>query len=202
MEDKQILMTSKVSNILAVTLIIISAVLLRLIPHLPNFTPIAAMAIFGGVYLSKKWSLVLPLTIMLISDYLLLYIHPFGSPTVDFSKLQPIQALVHSTTFFVYLSFLISGFLGTILKNISKLYTPIFSLVASIQFFIITNLGVWLTVGTYPKTLEGLLTCFVVAIPFFKNTIMGDLFYTGLLFGSLAAFRLIFRLKFANLYKS
>lgn len=174
-------MKKNLSTIIYLLVIFIAAVTLRLLPHPPNFTPISAIAIIGGAYLSKKWSLLLPLSIMLISDYLLLYVHPFQNPVVNFSKIYPPQALFHSTTLFVYLSFIISGLLGKFLCSSKKVFITLkVSLLASVQFFIITNFGVWLTVGTYPKTLSGLIFCYTAAIPFFKNTLAGDLCYLSL----------------------
>lgn len=139
-------------------LIILFGVLLRLVPHLPNVVPITAIALFGGMYLNKKYALFLPLIIMLISDFFLGF---------------------HDTIFFVYLGFFISGLLGLwVSKRKTAEKILIVTLVASTQFFIITNLGVWLVGHMYPKTLQGLTQCFVMAIPFFRNTIMGDLLYT------------------------
>lgn len=144
--------------------IIVFAVTLRLLPHPPNFAPIAAMALFGGCHLAKKYALVIPLLAMLISDLFLGF---------------------HSTMPFVYGSFLATGLFGIWLKN-HKSVLNVFgvSLFSSILFFLVTNFGVWLSGGLYPKTLQGLLDAYVMAIPFFRNTIIGDLFYVGLFFGS------------------
>src|SRR5690242_6493987 len=86
--------------------IILLAVLLRLVPHMPNFAPISAMALFGGVYLGRKYALIVPLIVMILSDYLLLYINPFTSPMINFAHLYSPQYLFHSITFVVYGSFL------------------------------------------------------------------------------------------------
>src|SRR5438270_541166 len=116
--------------------IIFLAVLLRLVPHMPNFAPISAMALFGGVYLGKKYALLVPLVIMAVSDYLLLYINPFGSPVANFSHVYPLQSLLHSTTLAVYGSFCVSGMVGIWLKN-HKTPANIIgaALFSSIQFF-------------------------------------------------------------------
>jgi uncharacterized membrane protein len=144
-------------------LIIIFAVGIRLLPHPPNMVPIAAMALFGGVYLNKKYSLVIPLVAMFISDIFLGF---------------------HSTMPYVYGSFVLTGFIGIWLKK-HKTTKNIFcsSLIASILFFVITNFGVWVE-GWYPRSLSGLIECYVMGIPFFKNTVFGDLFYSGLFFGA------------------
>ncbi len=92
--------------------LIIGGAFLRLMPHIPNFAPITAIALFGGVYLNKKYALVIPFLAMLISDYLILYINPFGNPMIDFHKIYPLTGIFHSTTPYVYGSFLISGLIG------------------------------------------------------------------------------------------
>jgi hypothetical protein len=81
-----------------------------------------------------------------------------------------------SITFFVYFAFLIVSFIGTQSKKPSFLAI----LISSISFFIITNFGVWI-LGGYPKTWTGLATCYTMAIPFFKNSLMGDFFYSGVM---------------------
>lgn len=145
-------------------LIIFISVVLRLLPHPPNFAPITAMALFGGAYLNKRYALVVPLLAMFISDLYLGF---------------------HSTIFFVYGSFLFSGAIGLWLRAHKSLANvAATSLTCSVVFFIITNLGVWLTTNLYPHTINGLIKCFVLAIPFFRNTLLGDLFYTTLFFGS------------------
>ncbi len=147
--------------------LIISGVLLRLIPHVPNFAPVSATAIFAGVYLNKKLALLIPLITMAVSDYLL-------SPT----------AMFHSTTFYVWGSLMISGSIGLWLKKRKK---PIFiigaSLFASLQFFLITNFGVWAT-GMYDRGLDGLIQSYIMGIPFYRWTLLGDLFYTTVFFTS------------------
>lgn len=145
-------------------LIITVAVVLRLVPHPPNFTPIAAIALFGGTYLDKKYALIVPLLIMLISDFFL------G---------------LHQTMVFVYGSFLLTGLIGLWLKKHKNLRNILLATMSSsVLFFVITNFGVWLIWDFYPKNPAGLLQSYFLALPFFRNTFLGDLFYTGLFFGS------------------
>lgn len=163
--------------------LIISGVILRLIPHLPNFTPIGAMGLFCGAKLNKKAFLII-LATMAISDYLLLYINPFSEKFIDFTTLYPPTAFIHSTTIFVYGSLLLNILIGKIFMT----YTPINRLIgmpflASVQFFLITNFGVWVT-GMYNSGVEGLLQSYIMALPFFKYTILGDFFYTAIFFGT------------------
>jgi len=145
-------------------LIIAIAVGLRLLPHPPNFAPIGAMALFGGAYLNKKYALIIPLIAMFISDIFLGF---------------------HSTMLYVYGSFLLIGAMGIWLGQRKSIHTIIgVSFVSSLMFFVITNFGVWFVGGLYPKTLSGLIDCYIYAMPFFRNTIIGDFVYTGIFFGS------------------
>ncbi len=152
----------KTQNFISPLLIIAIAVVLRLIPHPANFAPIGAMALFGGAYLNKKYALAVPLLAMFVSDLFLGF---------------------HNTMGFVYGSFLFIGILGLWLrrhKNVRNVIGAAF--VSSILFFLITNLGVWLVSNIYPKTVAGLIECYIAAIPFFRNTLVGDLFYTAMFF--------------------
>jgi hypothetical protein len=155
------------NRFLLLTLIIIGAALTRFLPHPPNFSPIAAMALFGGVYFTnKKWSFIVPMGAMLMSDLFL------G---------------LHGTLFFVYASFALVAMLGIWQQNNIRLLTlPLLSVASSILFFIITNFGVWATgsYGLYPMTIEGLQAAFVAGLPFLRNTMAGDLVYVTILFGS------------------
>lgn len=170
-------------NALTIFFIISSAVLLRLFPHVPNFAPIGAMCLFGGVYLNRKYAAGIILLTMLFSDYLLLYIHPFSAQVFTFSRIYPLTALLHSTTMYVYGSFLIIVGIGMWLKKHQSLQnTMLASLSASLLFFLITNFGVWAG-GMYSRNLAGLWESYVMGLPFFRATVFGDLFYTGLFFG-------------------
>lgn len=165
-------------------LIIFSAVLIRLFPHAPNFAPIAAMALFGGTYLNKKVSLFIVFATMLISDYLLLYFHPFSSHLVNFSKFYSPLSMFHSTTLFVYGSFFVVALIGIWLqshKNFKNILAA--SLFSSILFFLMTNFGVWAQ-GAYSRDITGLWQSYVMGIPFFRYTLIGDLLYVGLFFGT------------------
>jgi len=146
------------------TIFILLAVILRLIPHIPNVAPIAAMALFGGVYLNKWYALLVPLVAMFLSDIFLGF---------------------HASMPMVYGSFLITGFLGLWLKNHKSLpIIALTSVTSSLIFFLLTNFNFWYVTPLYPKTFSGMIEAYVMAVPFFRNTIIGDLLYTGVLFGS------------------
>lgn len=140
---------------LIIAIIMLAAVLTRLVPHLPNFTPVTAIALFGGLYISNKiLAYALPLIIMFISDIFL-----------GFS----------SITLFVYAGFMLVTLIGTLRKK-SNILT-IF--MGSLSFFIVTNFGVWLL--GYPKTWTGFVECYTLALPFFRNSLLGDFFYSGIM---------------------
>lgn len=139
-----------------ILLFIVIAALFRLLPHLPNVTPVTAMALFSGVYFTnKKYAFLIPLFAMFLSDIVL-----------GFSYI----------TLFVYASFVLVSYIGYASKKI-KITTILLS---SISFFVITNFGTWL-IG-YPKTLEGFLECYTLAIPFFRNSLIGDFFFAGVMY--------------------
>ena len=146
---------------------IIVAALLRLVPHPPNFTPIAAMALFSGAYLGRgDLAFVAPLAALVFSDLVLGF---------------------YPEAMFVYVSVAATVLIGrTLAKHRTILRVGGAALASSVLFFIVTNFGVWLVMDYYPKNLAGLAACYVAAIPFFQNTLAGDLFYTGALFGGFA----------------
>lgn len=157
-------MTANHSRIIALVSAIALAATLRLIPHPPNFTPIGAMALFSGAYLGRRpLAFIMPLAALFFSDLVLGFYHGV--------------ATVYSATALVVLI----GYFA--LDRVTPLRVGLAALVSSVLFFVITNLGMWLFSGFYPTNLGGLETCFVAAIPFFQNSVAGDLFYATLLFG-------------------
>ncbi len=151
--------------------IILIAALMRLVPHPANFAPVAAMALFGGAYLPKKYALALPLLVMAISDVFLGF---------------------HSTILWVYGSYVLIGVLGMRLRNAVHPSAVFFTTVSSsLLFYLMTNFGVWITTGMYEKTWEGLLQCYVMGLPFLRNTLLGDGFYSALFFGGYYLFNKI-----------
>lgn len=145
---------------------ILFGALLRVIPHPANFAPIGAVALFGGVYLKNKWhALALPLAAMVISDVFIGF--------DDF-----ISRIV------VYGSFLLMGLIGLWIRNHKNVFTVAGgSVLGSTLFYLITNL-VWLySTKMYPHTWAGQIASYTNALPFFRNTLLGDLFYVGVLFG-------------------
>src|SRR5947207_1514643 len=122
-------------------LIILIAVVARLVPHIPNFTPIAATALFGAAYLPRRWAFILPLVAMLISDYFIGF---------------------HSTMVYVYGSFVLTAFAGLWLRDHKNLRNIIgTALFSSTLFFLITNFGVWAE-GAYARNISGLFESYAM----------------------------------------
>ncbi|HEY7208769.1 MAG TPA: DUF6580 family putative transport protein [Bryobacteraceae bacterium] len=152
----------------------IAAALLRLVPHPYNFTPVGGIALFGGARLKGWQAYVIPLLAMLITD-------PILSSMAGYPMYSP-------ATLIIYFSFLIYVVLGRFLigNSTNPLRIGAVALAGSVQFFLITNLFVWMGDKTYPHTLAGLASCYVAALPFFSRTLVGDLFYAGVLFTAYA----------------
>ncbi len=157
-------------NILLVFVLILFAAFTRLIPHAPNFTPVISIALFAGAYLQKRFAFLVPLAAMLMSDVIIGFYSPVSMA-------------------FVYGSFLLIVVLGLAMSGkVSMMRIGGFSLIGAVLFFVLTNFGVWLVPGsTYPKTLAGLVECYIMAIPFFGNTVVSAIVYSAALFGIYAA---------------
>ncbi|MFQ5447011.1 MAG: DUF6580 family putative transport protein [Saprospiraceae bacterium] len=163
-------------------LIIFIAALYRLVPlafnvpALSNFTPIGAMALFGGAYFGRKYAaFLLPFLALWLSNLIL--------DNVFFARYY--DGFAWFTNWEVYLAFALIVVLGIfLLKKVSVMRLLGASLFASILFFLVTNFFVWFSGTMYPKTAEGLFTCYVAAIPFFGNTVAGNLFFVAVLFGA------------------
>jgi len=146
---------------LALSLILIG-ILLRFAPHAPNFTPVAAIALFSALYLPRKYALVAPLLLMVVSD---LFIG------------------MHNVVLFTWGGFILITYLGFGLKS-NKSFSRIMatSLVSSIAFYIVSNFGVWV-MGWYPHTLKGLITSYIMALPFLRNFTLATLCYVAVFVG-------------------
>lgn len=152
------------------------AALMRLAPHPWNFTPVAAMALFGGAVLRRPlFAFGVPLLALLASDVVL--------------NLWHVGNALAPPNLWVYGSFIMIGLMGYGLgrgRSVGTLAAA--SVSGSVLFFGVTNLGVWAGGILYPRTAEGLAACFTAALPFFANTLAGDLFWNTVLFGGFYAF--------------
>jgi hypothetical protein len=160
-------MTSNHARLIALLSAIAAAAALRLVPHPPNFSPIDAMALFSGAYLGRRaLAFVAPLGALLLGDAIIGF-HPYMWAT--------------------YLSVALIVLLGWVVQaRISPVRVGAAAVASSVLFYVVTNFSVWLGSSVYPQTLSGLAACYVAAIPFFQNTLAGDLFYSALLFGGFA----------------
>ncbi len=146
----------------ALTMVILGA-LVRLIPHPWNFAPVGGLSLFAGARLRGWQAYMVPILLMLITD--------------------PFLGGFSITTPFVYLSFLINVWVGQRLLRSSE--SPIkigaAAVFSSAQFFVLSDFGSWL--GYYAHTWNGLVACYVSAIPFYPRTLLSDLLTSGVLFG-------------------
>lgn len=151
--------------IFVISAILVAAVM-RLVPHYPNFTPVAAIAIFGGAYINRKsLAFLLPIIAMFISDMIIGF---------------------HTTMLAVYAGMIASVGIGMMLRNKVKVGNVIIASVSSsLVFFLITNFASWYTgLMPYSKDFAGLMAAYVAGLPFFNTSLLGDLFYSTVLFGS------------------
>lgn len=162
------------TRLLVLCAFVLGAAMSRLLPHPPNVTPIAAMALFAGAYFSsRKLAFALPLLAMLLSD-IVLAATVYGGMAL---RSQPI----------IYACMAATVALGILLRRSkSPANVACATLGSSVMFYLVTNLAVWAFGSLYPKTWTGLITCYTAAIPFFRNSIAGDVCFVVLLFGGFA----------------
>lgn len=161
-----------------VSILILLAALSRLLPHPSNFAPVSGMALFGAAYYGKRyWAFVIPIASMWLSDLIL--------NNVVYAEYFDHFVWFYSGSVFTYGAFILIVLLGmVVLKRVGLVNLMLSALGASVIFFIVSNFGVWFSGTMYPKNMNGLLACYTAGLPFFKNTILGDLVYTGALFGA------------------
>jgi len=155
--------------------IVVAAALARLAPHPPNVTPIAAMALLGGAcFIDRRLAYLLPLAAMFLSDLVLGYTR-YGAFRLLAS--QPV----------VYACILATAALGHLIKDRRSVWqVGSATLAGSILFYVVTNFAVWAGGHLYPMTGSGLAACYLAAVPFFRNSLVGDVVFTTVLFGGLA----------------
>jgi hypothetical protein len=155
-----------VARALLIAAMIVFAGIIRIVPHPWNLAPIGAMALFSGAVIRNRLlALVLPLLAMLAGDAF-----------IGFHILMPV----------VYASFLISILIGFRLREhrtLARVGGAVFA--GAVQFFLVTNLGVWAFLHSYPKTFAGLAACYAEGLPYFWNTLAGDAFFSVLFFAAL-----------------
>ncbi|HUD21066.1 MAG TPA: DUF6580 family putative transport protein [Candidatus Saccharimonadales bacterium] len=133
------------------------AVMVRLLPHPANMTPLGATAIFGGKKLGRPWNYLLPLGILFLTDLFLGF---------------------HNVMIYVYGSFILTVFLAEHWQGTGYGKLTITAVASSLIFFLVTNFGVWQEGWLYPHTLAGLISSYTMGLPFLRNMVAGDLIYT------------------------
>ena len=154
-----------------VVVLILLAAASRLLPHPPNFAPVAAIGLFAGAALGRRTAWLVPVAALLLSDAVIGFYHP-------------------TSMFWNYAGFAACLLLGSAILGPAR-SLPRFAgatLTSSIAFFALSNFGMWAS-GYYPRTLAGLVECYVAALPFFRNTLASDVVYTAALFGGWALLR-------------
>jgi len=155
-------------------LFVLAAILMRVLPHPWNVTPMGAMFLFSGAtFRDKRLSLLVPLGALMISDFAVdrlvyhgTYLHAWFTP-------------------YTWAGFLLVGLIGWLLRSrLSVGRVAGASLASSLVFFLVSNFGVWTGWQMYPPTYRGLIDCYVAAVPFFRNTVVGDLIFAGVMFGA------------------
>jgi hypothetical protein len=166
---------------LALAGLIVLAALTRLLPHPPNFSPVEAIALFGGAYFAARgWALVVPLVAMFVSDLALGLVN--GGIYFDY--------FASAGFLLVYACIALSTLLGFGLRGrVSGARVLGYSLIGSVLFFLVTNFGAWLGSPAYPQNAAGLAAAYVAGIPFFQWTVLGTLAYAAILFGGFALLR-------------
>lgn len=149
----------------ALTLMILAAAFTRLIPHYPNFTAVGAMALFGGAYFSKKYlAFIVPVVALFVSDLFLGF---------------------YSGMWVVYASFALIVVIGMQIGQTKKPGKVLLaSVTSSVSFFLVTNFALFPPNTMYPQNFAGIVESYVAAIPFFSYTLLGDLFFVGVMFGA------------------
>lgn len=158
-------MSTKLKILISI-LLVATGVATRLLPHAWNFAPIAGIALFAGAYLGKRYAIILPLVALFLGDVF-----------IGFYEWQLVMS--------VYGSFLLIGIISGLLQKHKNLFNVVsLSLSSSIIFFLLTNWTVWQFSPWYEKSVMGLIECYTMALPFFRGTVLGDMFYVGIFFGA------------------
>ena len=161
-----------------VTAMILLAAFSRVIPHMPNFSPLGVIGLFGAAHLNKKWqAFVIPITATWLSDLFI--------DNVIYAQYYPTFTWFYDGFYWQYGSYSLIALSGLIIfKKVNAQRVLGGALASTTIFFLISNFGSWIGSNFYPQTFEGLITCYEAGIPFLKGTVLGDLFYSIILFSS------------------
>jgi len=161
------------------SIIILLAAFTRIMPHPPNFSPIAAIGLFGAAHFAKKWqAFFIPLIGIWVSDLVINnYVYSSSSSNIVW---------FYSGFYWQYISYILIIFAGLFIFNRGISLTKTFGGMISSSgiFFLVSNFGVWAGGTMYPKNFGGLITCYAAGVPFIHNTIISDVLFTTVLFGT------------------
>ena len=161
------------------SIIILLAAFTRIMPHPPNFSPMAAIGLFGAAHFAKKWqAFFIPLIGIWVSD-LVINNYVYSSSSSNF-------VWFYSGFYWQYISYILIIFTGLFIFNrgISLTKTAGGMISSSGIFFLVSNFGGWAGGTMYPKNFGGLITCYAAGVPFIHNTIISDVLFTTVLFGT------------------
>ena len=173
-------MSDKFFSVLIASLLIVVAAVSRIVPHPWNFTPVIAMALFAGARLERtSWAVAGMFLVLALGDL-------------------AIGAFPYAGLPWVYGTLLVVTLIGRRLAKEKGLIIPLaYTIGTGALFYAVTNLGVWLQGGLYSRTFDGLFTCYVAGLPFYRNQLVGDLLFSSALFGAFALASKI-RIRFAG----
>ena len=161
------------------SIIILLAAFTRIMPHPPNFSPMAAIGLFGAAHFAKKWqAFFIPLIGIWVSDLVINnYVYSSSSSNIVW---------FYSGFYWQYISYILIIFAGLFIFNRGISLTKMFGGMISSSgiFFLVSNFGVWAGGTMYPKNFGGLITCYAAGVPFIHNTIISDVLFTTVLFGT------------------
>jgi hypothetical protein len=180
-------MQKKRIQFLTLTAIILAAAFSRIVPHMPNFSPMDAVTLFAAAYFARIWQVFLiPFAAMWLSSLFI--------DNVIYAAYNPQFVWMYPGFHWQYLSYFLIALLGLgVFRNgVSSVKIIAGSLGGGAIFFLVSNAGVWVQQDLYPHNFSGLITCYTAAIPFYRGTLLGDVFYTTVLFGGFALLRLRF----------
>lgn len=166
-------------NFAAITLLIVLAIASRLVPHPANFAPMLSVGLFGGaLFMNKKWAYIIPLAAIWLSDLVIM--------NVVYGQYYEHFVWFYEGWYWQYGLYLLMPLLSgwVFKKDITLGKITGISAASAVLFFIVSNFGTWVGGLLYPMTMDGLMTCYVMALPYFKGTLMSNLFYSGVLFGT------------------
>jgi hypothetical protein len=163
-----------------IAVLILIAAFSRSIPHLPNLSPLGAIGLFSAAHFTKKWQVFLiPILATWLSD---LYVN-----NVLYGQYFPTFTWFYTGFYWQYGSYLLITLSGLFIfrkVNIQRVLAG--ALTASVLFYVISNFGVWASGTMYPKTMSGLIACYVAGLPYLNGTLLGDVCYSAVLFGTFA----------------